>query len=903
MPGENCSIYGFSASRRYTGVAFFKVPKETNGFTKKWASELINIITKDRVVDDILRKKINDFEHKKLWICELHFSPEQIWCYKTKKKLKDGELPSLNLPKKSLESSASSAVIRSTSSISKRENSQLLIESSSFPQPDYYRNFADFKKRLQHLTSLNQLWKVEFFDSFCYTSFKLLEEVIPKFEIFVEDSLYFTIRVYGWMLPETHNLYLKYKRSFLNVFFSQFIFEIESLEFCNGIKVPDPIEVLNFQKHVIPKTFDYFVYKNSLLKSKLHQIEFYRSNSCELLAFGENQPCKFCHELNVKVNSNIHSKRSTPKTPAKLNAPISVTSPSRLKLTLQQCRLQCKQFKEEIEIMKSSINISSKKICSELSNDLISIYSASDQKNIPPFMKLFWEEQQKYLSCSNLTSIRYHPAIIKYCLNLASKSPSVYSDLRYDPQTGVGILTLPSLRTLRDYKNYIRPTRGFNPAVLSELAKKTQNFLSHEKFVSIIFDEMKIQEDLVWDKYTGELIGFVDLGDKEINISTLKNVRELATHILVFLVKSIVNPLSFSLATFATTGITSFQLMPIFWKAVCYLESINLKVISATADGASPNRKFFRMHKNLNMNVCNDLVYRAHNIYSNEKRYIYFFSDAPHLIKTSRNCLANSGSGRSSRYMWNNGLHILWSHITQLYYEDLECGLRLVNKLTSDHINLTPYSVMRVYLAAQVLSETVGNVLKEFGPPECAGTSQFCLMMDKFFDCLNVSSKNKAIKNLKENLKPYESINDIRFEWLDSFLLYFKKWKESIDNRNDRNYTANAKVNMFISLQTYEGIQITVHSFIEVCRFLLEQGVPYILSERFCQDDLENYFGRQRAIGSRRDNPTVRDAGYNDNTIKSQYSIRSIVGNVQSQRHNFNEINDSPLPKRRKKSD
>ena len=275
--------------------------------------------------------------------------------------------------------------------------------------------------------------------------------------------------------------------------------------------------------------------------------------------------------------------------------------------------------------MKSSINISSKKICSELSNDLISIYSASDQKNIPPFMKLFWEEQQKYLSCSNLTSIRYHPAIIKYCLNLASKSPSVYSDLRYDPQTGVGILTLPSLRTLRDYKNYIRPTRGFNPAVLSELAKKTQNFLSHEKFVSIIFDEMKIQEDLVWDKYTGELIGFVDLGDKEINISTLKNVRELATHILVFLVKSIVNPLSFSLATFATTGVTSFQLMPIFWKAVCYLESINLKVISATADGASPNRKFFRMHKNLNMNVCSDLVYRAHNIYSNEKRYIYFF--------------------------------------------------------------------------------------------------------------------------------------------------------------------------------------------------------------------------------------------------------------------------------------
>ena len=27
------------------------------------------------------------------------------------------------------------------------------------------------------------------------------------------------------------------------------------------------------------------------------------------------------------------------------------------------------------------------------------------------------------------------------------------------------------------------------------------------------FDEMKIQENLVWPRHTGDLIGFVDLGD------------------------------------------------------------------------------------------------------------------------------------------------------------------------------------------------------------------------------------------------------------------------------------------------------------------------------------------------------------------------------------------------------
>ena len=52
---------------------------------------------------------------------------------------------------------------------------------------------------------------------------------------------------------------------------------------------------------------------------------------------------------------------------------------------------------------------------------------------------------------------------------------------------------------------------------------------------------MKIQDDLAWDRHTGELIGFVDLGDPNLNYATLKDTNELATHVLVFLVRSIVN--------------------------------------------------------------------------------------------------------------------------------------------------------------------------------------------------------------------------------------------------------------------------------------------------------------------------------------------------------------------------
>ena len=38
-------------------------------------------------------------------------------------------------------------------------------------------------------------------------------------------------------------------------------------------------------------------------------------------------------------------------------------------------------------------------------------------------------------------------------------------------------------------------------------------------------DEMKIQENLVWDKHNGELIGYVDLGDIDLNYATLSKVN------------------------------------------------------------------------------------------------------------------------------------------------------------------------------------------------------------------------------------------------------------------------------------------------------------------------------------------------------------------------------------------
>lgn len=66
--------------------------------------------------------------------------------------------------------------------------------------------------------------------------------------------------------------------------------------------------------------------------------------------------------------------------------------------------------------------------------------------------------------------------------------------------------------------------------------------------------------------------------------------------------------------------------------------------------------------------------------------------------------------------MWSDGQYILWQHITEIFYQDMDSGLKLLPKLTYEHVNLNAYSVMRVNLAAQVLSASVAAMLKAFGP-------------------------------------------------------------------------------------------------------------------------------------------------------------------------------------------
>ena len=95
---------------------------------------------------------------------------------------------------------------------------------------------------------------------------------------------------------------------------------------------------------------------------------------------------------------------------------------------------------------------------------------------------------------------------------------------------------------------------------------------------------MKYQENLVWDKHIVDLIGYVDFGDANWNYATLQKSTDIATHILVFLLRSVVNRFKFSLASFVTTGATSSQMFPLVWKAISICELHLLKSLAVTCE-------------------------------------------------------------------------------------------------------------------------------------------------------------------------------------------------------------------------------------------------------------------------------------------------------------------------------
>ena len=142
-------------------------------------------------------------------------------------------------------------------------------------------------------------------------------------------------------------------------------------------------------------------------------------------------------------------------------------------------------------------------------------------------------------------------------------------------------------RRLQEYNNYIHSKQGFNHEIINELKNKIKGFSDIDLFMVILFDKIKVQENLVWCKYTGELIGFDDLGDVNLHYATFQETNATVPNVLLFFL------FSFCCANPVPTNIFQFVICTVPLKLLLLHVMWHLLFINFSAFTSLPNNAFF----------------------------------------------------------------------------------------------------------------------------------------------------------------------------------------------------------------------------------------------------------------------------------------------------------------------
>lgn len=268
------------------------------------------------------------------------------------------------------------------------------------------------------------------------------------------------------------------------------------------------------------------------------------------------------------------------------------------------------------------------------------------------FQKLLWEQQKQYNALNRKRQMKWHPLIIRFALSLHYASRSAYSFVAES-----GFLSLPSERTLRDYTHWCDIKNGVHLPIIQELSKETMSLAVEERLFGLILDEMTIKSGIVFNKSAGEMIGFVDLGSVNHEMDSLaesltagpckRSIPKLSDHMLSFMVRPVYKPCkAYVIASYASLDLCGHTLYAIIWEVIEALELNGMQVISITCDGISSNRKFLNYVKP----VLEVLHIKQLTLLEGTVSFI-FFCDPPHLLKTARNCFANSHAHSHSRQL------------------------------------------------------------------------------------------------------------------------------------------------------------------------------------------------------------------------------------------------------------
>ncbi len=383
-----------------------------------------------------------------------------------------------------------------------------------------------------------------------------------------------------------------------------------------------------------------------------------RHVKCDLLT--EKTRCDVCRMYRVNLSNRLRQQ-------AKPDKELNLSSHTKNSvLTEEQKLLKLNMLKKEEKQAKRTLKLAQQQFSKQLDKEGVSLndeqneafISIASSAELPEgsTAKMLWQQQKKYFTMNNKKQMRWHPALIRWCIGLAAKSPKAYDYLQE-----TGYLKLPHKSTLRDYTSFTKMKPGFSADIINRLQSQSpiDKLPDFKKKVAVLWDEVRIKDGLVYNTETGALIGFCDLGDisneiENLDSSSQEKEPSVATHIIAFMMRGIFTNTKVVFGYYPCRGFTSYQLYEAVWEGIGMLELAGYHVVGCVSDGATPNRKFYRLHGD---GTVDGPCYFTDNLYR-EGELIYFFCDPPHLLKTTRNNFENSG--------WHN--HTRNLQVTFIFY-------------------------------------------------------------------------------------------------------------------------------------------------------------------------------------------------------------------------------------------
>lgn len=230
-----------------------------------------------------------------------------------------------------------------------------------------------------------------------------------------------------------------------------------------------------------------------------------RTSSCSIVVNGKDKCfncAQYCNNLRSIYSRYRNKLQHSSSSISRATTIRYLTTPQRRK-TIMKLRQKNLLLKRRMATMKNQIEKSTTAngvdiTCDQLRSDMVNIMDEfnDDIKSHPngSFHRVFWEQHYNSITKNNRRQIRWHPAMIKWCLSLKYLSSSCYNALRSS-----NVIQLPSERTLRDYSNWTKATTGFSVDVDQQILSEAnlENSPDYHRYICIAMDECKIKEDLI----------------------------------------------------------------------------------------------------------------------------------------------------------------------------------------------------------------------------------------------------------------------------------------------------------------------------------------------------------------------------------------------------------------------